>query len=493
MLDPTSVPLPATGPAAAGSRISERDVGADGFAFLLALLALAPPAGSAAEPTPPTQPFAAAPPIGTDAAIAAHPGLGAGALAAGLADPTAAPSPSLPTLPAPASLVDATEPAPRVGPKRVVPRPSDVPRPNVPSGSVVGPSGVVPEGPAGFGGATAGPVRVAHPSWGTGLSGSIAGRRDGAVEAAGAPAGRPSAASDPMASDGTDPRRVGPLSPATAREPSDDVAAGCATDDVRAADRLRAPLMPLLPAAESAETAQVLAAPVAGQTEITSTPQPALQGAPPVVGPPSRHGPADRSVAVGGVADPATDPTGEALDTTGSPDSSPIHTAAFADAPASAEPVSAGRPGADPGMSPRGTAAPTPQPPSVQIAAAVLQRDGAPIDRLRVALEPAELGSVELTLTSERRGKTRALVLVDRPETLELLQREQRTLERILIVSGLELEAGGLELGLRGDGSQREGPFAPTTAGAPAEEPDRPLASAAPARLLELRLLDLVV
>ena len=144
-------------------------------------------------------------------------------------------------------------------------------------------------------------------------------------------------------------------------------------------------------------------------------------------------------------------------------------------------------------MLPRATVAPTPQPPSVQIASAVLRRDGASIDRLRVALEPAELGSVELTLTSERRGRTRALVLVERPETLELLQREQRTLERILLVSGLELEAGGLELGLRRDGNHREGPFAPTTGGTPVGEPGRSLASSAPARLLELRLLDLVV
>ncbi len=492
MLDPTSLPLPATGPATVGSHPSERDVGADGFAALLALLAFSPPAGSAAEPTPPTQPLAAAPPIGTAAGIAANAGFAAAPLVTAPPDPTTAPSPLLPTVVAPASLVDTTEPTPRVGPDGVEPRPSDVPRPNVLSGSVVNPSGAGPEGPAAFGGSTAAPVRAPRPFWGTDLSDSIAPPWDSAVEAAGAPAGRPSAASDRMASDGTDPRRVGTPSPATGRERSDDVAAGCATDDVRAADRLRAPLTPPLPAAESTETAQVQAASVAIEPEIASAPQPAVQGAPPVVGRPSHHGPVDRSVAVGRVADPATGRTGEALDTTGSPDAPPAHAAAFADAPASAEPAS-GRPGADPAMLPRATGVPTPQPPSVQIASAVLGRDGAWIDRLRVALEPAELGSVELTLTSERRGRTRALVLVERPETLELLQREQRTLERILLVSGLELEAGGLELGLRRDGDRRDGPLASSGTGGPPGEPARVAASPGPARLLELRLLDLVV
>jgi flagellar hook-length control protein FliK len=135
----------------------------------------------------------------------------------------------------------------------------------------------------------------------------------------------------------------------------------------------------------------------------------------------------------------------------------------------------------------------TSQAPTVQIAAALLQRDGAPVDRLQVTLQPAELGAVEVTLTSEGRRKTRALVLVDRPETLELLRREQPTLERILIASGLELEAGGLEFGLRREGERRGGPFAPPTAEPIAAEPGPRTNQPAPARLLDLRLLDLVV
>jgi hypothetical protein len=590
MLDPTSLPLPATGPATAGSRASERDVGADGFASLLALLAVAPPAGSAAEPTS-ERPEAMATPAVQAGGIDAARRFAAGPLATAPPDPTLAPTAPLPTVAAPAALVDANESAVSARSGRAGPPPACVPHPNVPSASLVDPSGVVPEGPGGFGGSTAASVRAARPSSGTGLSGSIRHPRDAAVEAAGAGAGDPNAAFDRMASDGTGHRQVGTPSPATGREPPDAVAVGPVADVARAeaapvagetgaasvprpagghgeppsvegtaravpgsatdglaapltplhstarstetasvqvapgangtevasvprpaagrgeppsvegtaptvrdsaADRLATALTPLQPTARSTETAPVPTTSVAGGTEVASAPRPAVEGSPPAVGGPSQRGPVDRSAAPGAVADPATGRTGEGLDTTGSPDAPPTHAAALADPPASAGPAS-GQPGADPALLPRATAAATPQPPSVQIASAVLQRDGAPIDRLRVALEPAELGSVEVTLTSERRGRTRALVLVDRPETLELLQREQRTLERILLASGLELEAGGLELGLRREGDRGGGSFAPPAGGVPPSEPARLASSPGPTRLLELRVLDLFV
>lgn len=156
------------------------------------------------------------------------------------------------------------------------------------------------------------------------------------------------------------------------------------------------------------------------------------------------------------------------------------------------EPAPTGRT-AEPPVPPRLSSVPVPQPPAVQVAATLLQRDGVPIERLRIALEPAELGSVELTLTSESRRKARAIVLVERPETLELLQRDQRTLERILVASGLELEGGGLELGLRRDGEGRREAFASPSSGAGPSEAVRSGPAVTPPRLLDLRLLDLVV
>ncbi len=165
--------------------------------------------------------------------------------------------------------------------------------------------------------------------------------------------------------------------------------------------------------------------------------------------------------------------------------------ASVLDRPLLPEPAPAGR-AADPVASPRHPGIPAPQPPAVQVAATLLQRGGVPIERLRIALEPAELGSVELTLTSEGRRKARAILLVERLETLELLQRDQRTLERILIASGLELEAGGLEFGLRRDGEGRPEKFA-SPGRTRSSESVRSEPPMTPPRLLDFRLLDLVV
>lgn len=134
-----------------------------------------------------------------------------------------------------------------------------------------------------------------------------------------------------------------------------------------------------------------------------------------------------------------------------------------------------------------------PQPPAVQIAATILQRAEGPIERLQLRLEPAELGAIEITVASGERRRARAVLLVDRVETLELLQREQRSLERILVASGLELEPGGLELGLRREerGGERHGER-PSPPPQPARADRAPEPVAAP-RLASLRLLDLSI
>ena len=140
----------------------------------------------------------------------------------------------------------------------------------------------------------------------------------------------------------------------------------------------------------------------------------------------------------------------------------------------------------------RAVPSPIPQPPAIQVAAIILQRGAGPVDGLRLQLEPAELGAVEITVSAGERRRPRAVVLVERPETLELLMREQRSIERILVASGLDLPAGGLELGLRQEGGHGRGASGhpETGASAPTGSPAEP--RPAP-RLLSLRLLDLVI
>ncbi len=68
-----------------------------------------------------------------------------------------------------------------------------------------------------------------------------------------------------------------------------------------------------------------------------------------------------------------------------------------------------------------------------------------------MALEPEELGRVEIRI--ERGKDTEAVtvhVLAERPETLALLQRDARALDRALHAAGIDVAAGGTSFGLGG-------------------------------------------
>ncbi len=77
-------------------------------------------------------------------------------------------------------------------------------------------------------------------------------------------------------------------------------------------------------------------------------------------------------------------------------------------------------------------------------------------DRLTLNLMPAELGRIEIQLTVGDDKSAQAVIRVDNPQTLDLLQREARGLERALEAAGLRTEAGGLDFGLRGE-DRRDG------------------------------------
>jgi flagellar hook-length control protein FliK len=70
-------------------------------------------------------------------------------------------------------------------------------------------------------------------------------------------------------------------------------------------------------------------------------------------------------------------------------------------------------------------------------------------DRLTVVLDPPELGSLEVSLTTRPGHEPRAIILVERVETLDLLQRDLPTLERALANAGVSTGSGGLQLELR--------------------------------------------
>ncbi|MEX1035751.1 MAG: flagellar hook-length control protein FliK [Sneathiella sp.] len=89
---------------------------------------------------------------------------------------------------------------------------------------------------------------------------------------------------------------------------------------------------------------------------------------------------------------------------------------------------------------------------STQISAAIKEGH----DRIKISLHPSELGRVEVKLDIGHDGRILAVVAVDKQETLDMLQRDARTLEKALQDAGFDTGSGSLNFGLRQD-AQGEG------------------------------------
>ena len=81
------------------------------------------------------------------------------------------------------------------------------------------------------------------------------------------------------------------------------------------------------------------------------------------------------------------------------------------------------------------------------------------VNRFEIRLDPAELGRIDVRLDIGEGGEVKAHLVVDRVETLALLQRDAKTLERAFEQAGLKPSEGGVDLSLRdpsGDGRFQE-------------------------------------
>jgi flagellar hook-length control protein FliK len=75
--------------------------------------------------------------------------------------------------------------------------------------------------------------------------------------------------------------------------------------------------------------------------------------------------------------------------------------------------------------------------------------------RFDIRLDPAELGRVDVRLDIDDAGTVTAKLTVDRVETLHLLQRDARTLERAFEQAGLRPSDGGVDISLRDQSGQQ--------------------------------------
>lgn len=71
-----------------------------------------------------------------------------------------------------------------------------------------------------------------------------------------------------------------------------------------------------------------------------------------------------------------------------------------------------------------------------------------------IRLDPDELGRVDVNLSISDAGEVSARLVVDRVETLHLLQRDARTLERAFEQAGLKPSDGGVDISLRDPSDQ---------------------------------------
>ncbi|KAF0120195.1 MAG: chemotaxis protein MotD [Xanthobacteraceae bacterium] len=88
------------------------------------------------------------------------------------------------------------------------------------------------------------------------------------------------------------------------------------------------------------------------------------------------------------------------------------------------------------------------------LAVTIAARANAGATRFDIRLDPAELGRIDVQLTVDREGRVKSKLVVEKQETLELLQRDQRNLERALSQAGVQTSENSLEFSLKDPGSQ---------------------------------------
>ena len=76
--------------------------------------------------------------------------------------------------------------------------------------------------------------------------------------------------------------------------------------------------------------------------------------------------------------------------------------------------------------------------------------------KIRIQLDPADLGKMDIKLTVEANGKTGISILVDNKSTLDLLQRDTAALTRALNEAGLSADSSSLNFNLRGGQQQNQ-------------------------------------
>jgi flagellar hook-length control protein FliK len=79
------------------------------------------------------------------------------------------------------------------------------------------------------------------------------------------------------------------------------------------------------------------------------------------------------------------------------------------------------------------------------------------VTHFEIRLDPVDLGRIDVRLDIDKDGEVKAHLTVDRVETLALLQRDAKTLERAFEQAGLKPSEGGVDMSLRDQQGQSHG------------------------------------
>jgi len=85
------------------------------------------------------------------------------------------------------------------------------------------------------------------------------------------------------------------------------------------------------------------------------------------------------------------------------------------------------------------------------------------MSRFDIRLDPAELGRIDVRMEVQKDGRVAAHMIVERPETLDLLQRDASALTRALNDAGLQTSSDSLNFSLRDQNAGNGSPFASGT------------------------------
>jgi flagellar hook-length control protein FliK len=94
------------------------------------------------------------------------------------------------------------------------------------------------------------------------------------------------------------------------------------------------------------------------------------------------------------------------------------------------------------------------------LAVHIARKFDAGISQFEIRLHPAELGQLDISLSVADDGRIQAVVRAERTDTLDMLQRDARSLEQQLRQAGLDVGSNSLSFSLSGgNGQQRHMPF----------------------------------